>query len=345
MIIYVQGDIFQSNAQALVNTVNTVGIMGKGLALQFKKRYPHNFHEYEKACKANKVVLGKMFISHDTFMGIKKTIINFPTKNSWKNKSRLEDIICGLQDLLAELQARGIKSVAIPPLGCGLGGLRWHDVKDEIEKTFANFPDIEIQVYEPLKTANPAPVQLAPKKLTDIKASVLVSFKRYMELAISTEMTFVETHKLCYLSQCFGLNFKLQFAPYRYGPFANNLNFLLRDMEGIWINGYRDGTQSAFDTFGILPKGDEAYKIISPENQEKLDKLFDFIRGYESPLGMELLGTVHWLAHEQKVPLKIPDIQKALQQWCGNRQGWGDRKVKIFPPPLIEKAIESIANI
>lgn len=345
MISYVTGDIFQSNAEALVNTVNTVGIMGKGLALQFKKRFPNNFKEYQKACKENKVVLGKMFISQDSFMGMNKIIVNFPTKKTWKNKSSLLDIVNGLKDLVHEINERGISSVAIPPLGCGLGGLDWHTVKQEIETAFSPFPEINVQVFEPLKTPNPAPIQATPKNLTSIKAAILVSFMRYMDLATSTDMSFVEAHKLCYFSQIFGLDLKLKFAPYRYGPFANNLSFLLRDMENIWISGYRDGTQQAFSTFNILKKANDAYKIITPIDQNKLDNLFNFIEGYENPLGMELLATVHWVVDKYNITNDTKSVQKALRQWCGNRDGWGDRKMKYFSPPLIEKALERISTL
>lgn len=345
MITYVNGDIFQSGAIALVNTVNTVGVMGKGLALQFKKRFPNNFREYEKACRENKVELGKMLISCDSFMGIDKIIINFPTKNNWKSKSHLEDIISGLHDLVVQMLARNIASVAIPPLGCGLGGLHWEDVKREIEIAFSNYPDLDVQVYEPLCGANPAPVQTVEKKLTNIKAAVLVLFMRYMDLAVSTEMTFVEAHKLCYIAQSLGLDFKLDFAPYRYGPFANNLNYLLRDMESIWISGYRDGTQPAFSTFSILPKVEEAYELITPSTQNIIDKVFNFIEGYETPLGMELLATVHWIVTRQKIANDLQSVKNALHNWCDNRHGWGQRKAKYFPPPLIENAIARIKSL
>lgn len=345
MITCTSGNILHANTQALVNTVNTVGIMGKGLALQFKKMFPFNFREYERACKENRVILGKMFIVQDSFMGSTKFIINFPTKNNWKNKSRLQDIISGLQDMVIQLKALDISSVAIPPLGCGLGGLAWSDVKTEIEKIFSLYPEIDVQIYEPLKTANPAPVQFSKRHLTEIKAAVLTSFMRYMELAVSTDITFVETHKLCYFAQLFGIDLKLKFAPYRYGPYAQNLSYLLRDMENIWISGYGDGTKRAFDTFCLLPALKDVLHDITSSIKAVQDKLFQFIAGYETPLGLELLATVHWLAAQNNIPLQPDPMLRAIAGWCDNRNGWGHRKAKYFKPPFVENAIERIKTL
>lgn len=145
MIYYVKGNIFNSNAQAIVNTVNCVGVMGKGLALQFKNNYPSNFEAYKQACNNRQVIPGKMFVHQVD----DKIIINFPTKRHWKDNSLTEDISSGLDDLLKVIATYNIKSIAIPPLGCGLGGLEWKEVKKLIEQKLYILSATNVYVYEP----------------------------------------------------------------------------------------------------------------------------------------------------------------------------------------------------
>lgn len=149
MIESKQGNLLEENAQALVNTVNCVGIMGKGIALQFKKAYPQNFREYEKACKAKQVQPGKMFVFQTNSLFHPQYIINFPTKRHWKNPSKIEDIKSGLTSLVEEVQRLNITSIAIPPLGCGNGGLDWNLVKPLIESAFVQLPDVRVIIFEP----------------------------------------------------------------------------------------------------------------------------------------------------------------------------------------------------
>lgn len=146
MIHLVKGNLFDSKAEALVNTVNTVGVMGKGIALQFKMKYPKNFNLYFKACKEKTLEIGNLLITeNDTD---KKIIINFPTKKHWRNPSRYEYIEKGLKRLVDEIKARRIKSIAIPPLGAGNGGLDWKRVKSLIEQSLLGL-ECEIFLYEP----------------------------------------------------------------------------------------------------------------------------------------------------------------------------------------------------
>ncbi|MBZ0258634.1 macro domain-containing protein, partial [bacterium] len=128
MIEFATGNLLKADAEALVNTVNCVGFMGKGIALQFKQAFPENFKSYERACKKGEVKIGEIFVHDQHSMINPKYIFNFPTKNHWKGKSKIEDIKSGLDSLVKNIKRFGIKSIAIPPLGCGLGGLEWNEV-------------------------------------------------------------------------------------------------------------------------------------------------------------------------------------------------------------------------
>ncbi len=149
MIEYKSGDLLTEDAEALVNAVNCVGIMGRGIALQFKKAFPDNFIAYAAACKREEVQLGSMFVHNMDRLANPRYLINFPTKRHWRDKSRIEDIELGLDALVREITKRGIRHIAIPPLGCGLGGLEWLEVKQQIEQKLANLDGVRITVFEP----------------------------------------------------------------------------------------------------------------------------------------------------------------------------------------------------
>jgi O-acetyl-ADP-ribose deacetylase (regulator of RNase III) len=151
MIDYQTGDILQADAEALVNAVNCVGVMGRGLALAFKKAYPKNFKAYEVACAREQVQPGRMFVFDTGQPRNPKFIINFPTKRHWRGRSRIEDIESGLHALAQEIQARHIRSIALPALGSGLGGLDWHDVRPRIEKALGSLPNVHVILFEPRK--------------------------------------------------------------------------------------------------------------------------------------------------------------------------------------------------
>lgn len=164
MIEPLSGDLLKANAEALVNTVNCDGFMGRGLAAQFKRAFPANFRAYEQACKRGEVQVGKMLITSLHADRNPKWIVNFPTKRHWRNKSRIEDIDAGLAALVAEVGRLEIHTIAIPPLGCGLGGLRWADVRPRIERAFRELPDVHVLLFEPAQAADEVP--RAPRKRT-----------------------------------------------------------------------------------------------------------------------------------------------------------------------------------
>ncbi|MGA9407007.1 MAG: macro domain-containing protein [Bacteroidota bacterium] len=153
MLVLKQGNLLDADVEALVNTVNTVGVMGKGIALQFRGTFPKNYKAYSKAAKEGKLSLGKMFVFESKELNGPKFIINFPTKSHWKYKSRLEDIKTGLFDLIGVIRQHHIRSVAVPALGCGNGGLRWDDVRPLIEQVSLSLPDVEFLVYPPASDA------------------------------------------------------------------------------------------------------------------------------------------------------------------------------------------------
>ena len=155
MIELKTGDLLTTDAEALINTVNTVGVMGKGIALQFKKAFPENYESYKKACNEGRVKPGHMFIFDRQSLTNPHYIINFPTKRHWKGKSKVEDIKSGLASLVEDVKNLGIKSVAVPPLGCGLGGLRWSQVYALMKEAFANAPDVQWMVFEPSGAPTP----------------------------------------------------------------------------------------------------------------------------------------------------------------------------------------------
>ena len=149
MVEYKTGNILDEDVEALVNTVNCVGSMGRGIALQFKKSWPDNFKAYEVACRKKEVQPGRMFVFETGQLVSPRYIINFPTKRHWRDKSTIEDIDSGLNALVAEVRSRRIRSIAIPPLGAGLGGLAWADVRVRIERAIRNLPEVRTIVFEP----------------------------------------------------------------------------------------------------------------------------------------------------------------------------------------------------
>lgn len=152
-----QGNLLAADVDALVNTVNSQGVMGKGLALQFKRAFPDSFASYQRACRAGEVVPGRMHIVQR--LASPRFIINFPTKTHWRQPSKLSYIRDGLRDLTAQVRALGIASIAVPPLGCGLGGLAWADVKPLIIQVFEDLPEVRVVLFEPADAPPAGPIR------------------------------------------------------------------------------------------------------------------------------------------------------------------------------------------
>ena len=240
MITFTQGNLIESKAEALVNTVNTLGIMGKGIALMFKEAFPENFKVYEAACARKDVKLGYMFVTERRDMFGPRWIINFPTKANWRFPSRIEWIEEGLKDLRRVIEEKGIRSVAIPPLGSGNGGLDWNDVRPKIEAALADMPDLNVIVYEPVARYQNVAKKQGVEKLTPARALIAELIRRYWILGI--DCTILEVQKLAYflekqvVSRSLENTLNLRFEPNRYGPFSRGLGHLLNSLDGSYLH-------------------------------------------------------------------------------------------------------------
>jgi len=345
MIKYIKGNILESQAEAVINTVNTKGVMGKGIALQFKKSYPDMFTNYEHACKSGEVIIGKMHIWQNSTMFGPKYIINFPTKNDWKYPSKLEYIKLGLVDLAKMIKEYGIKSVAIPPLGCGNGGLDWNVVKPLVVEALKEFEELSFELFEPSGTPEKLIKPKAKTKhMTLTRALLLKLIKRYCILGY--ELTLLEVQKLAFFLQEFGEPMKLRYAKHIYGPYADNLRHVLIDFEGIYTQGFIDGSKNNPScVIKILPNAIteseeylDTHKESISDSLQRLAKVESLIEGYETPFGMELLSTVYWLIkNENKNPKNIEEIVQSVQSW-------NPRKARIMKPAFINKAVSRITE-
>jgi O-acetyl-ADP-ribose deacetylase (regulator of RNase III) len=337
MITLAQGNLFEADAEALVNTVNTVGVMGKGIALQFKKAYPENFHAYKHACDDRSVVAGKMFVFETHGLHNPKYIINFPTKRHWKGGSRMGDIEAGLRDLAATVTKLGIRSVAIPPLGCGNGGLDWRDVFPRIHDALTGLQNVQLLVYAP--KGAPAAEEMLNKtkrpRMTAGRAAVIGLMSRYG--AAGYRMTLLEVQKLVYFLQATGEPLeRVQFARAQYGPYADTLRHVLNRMEGHFIQGYGDGANTPDTSIELLPNAIEeadAFLEDHRDTKDRFDRVTNLIEGFETPYGMELLATVHWVATNDDI-LARSDVDAAI----AGVKAWSPRKKEKFKPEHIKIA-------
>jgi O-acetyl-ADP-ribose deacetylase (regulator of RNase III) len=335
LIRYTRGDILEAQTEALINTVNCVGVMGRGIALQFKRAYPANFKAYAAACKRGDVQPGRMFVYQTGEQASRRYIINFPTKVHWRGKSRIEHIESGLEALASEIRLRGIRSIAVPPLGSGLGGLDWAEVKPLIDRAFANLPDVEAEVYEPIGAPASRPASAERPRMTPGRAALVALMGRYLAGLLDPAINLLEVHKLMYFAQAAGEPLRLRYAKAWYGPYAENLRHVLMEVEGHLIIGYTGEFDSPDTVLAVLPgAAAEAEDFLSSndETQVRLDRVAELVEGFESPYGLELLSTVHWAAHEV-----LPDrVAIAEAVWA-----WGHRK-RQFTREQIDLALDRL---
>ncbi len=332
MIKLVQGDILKADVEALVNTVNCVGFMGRGIAAQFKRAFPENFRVYEAACRQRGLQPGRMLVVETGQLTNPRYIVNFPTKRHWRGRSRIEDIESGLEALAAEITRRRIKSVAVPPLGCGLGGLDWSEVRPRIEAALGELPGVQVLVYEPAgapRTEHMARSSKAPK-MTPGRAVLVGLVDRYLAGLMDPSVSLLEIHKLMYFAQEAGEPLQLTYVKGLYGPYATNLRHVLSRIEGHLVTGYADGGDDPEKELELVPGArDDAAAFLhqSPATKARFDRVASLVEGFESSFGMELLSTVHWIAaHENAAgPDTLVDSVYA----------WNERKRRFTPDQIL----------
>jgi len=337
MIHLVSGNLLEAKTEALVNTVNCVGVMGKGIALQFKQAFPDNFKDYARACDKGKVRIGKMFVYRTDRMFNPKYIINFPTKRHWKAKSRIEDIELGLEDLVRVTTDLGIRSIAVPPLGSGLGGLNWEEVKSLLMDAFDNVTGVDVLLYEPkgAPKSDKIPIATSKPEMTRGRALLIRLLDFYRSQGY--HHTLLEIQKLMYFLQEAGEKLRLKFKKHNYGPYAENLHHVLQRIDGHYIRGYgdRSGKSEVYLLEGAIEEADSFLKN-DEDAQKRLNSVARLIRGFETPYGMELLATVYWVAKESPELAKDPDLV------IGEVQKWSPRKKFRMQPQHITKALNRL---
>ncbi|HEY3900177.1 MAG TPA: macro domain-containing protein [Chthoniobacter sp.] len=349
-----QGNLLDAQVEAVVNTVNTVGVMGKGIALMFKERFPENFKVYEAACRDGDVQIGRMFVTSGVELDGPRWIINFPTKKHWRQPTKIEWVRAGLEDLKRVIQEKGIRSIALPPLGCGNGGLDWADVRPMIERSLAELPNVEVIVYEPTAKYQNVAKKQGVEKLTPARALIAEAVRRYWILGI--ECTLLETQKLAWFLERtikrMGLKdpLDLRFVADRYGPYAQRLMHLLNGLDGSYLHCDKRLMDAApFDTIWFEESKREtvALYLKTTEAREYLPALEatdELIDGFQSPLGMEALATVDWLVTKEGVEPTLGSIQEGLRRWPAEASAV-ERKLRLFNERLLDLSLRRLKEV
>jgi O-acetyl-ADP-ribose deacetylase (regulator of RNase III) len=348
-IEFTRGNLLEADAEALVNTVNTVGVMGKGVALMFKESFPENFREYEAAARAKELHVGKMFVTRrDVFLG-PKWIVNFPTKAHWRYPSRMEWVAQGLDDLKAVIAENRIRSIALPPLGAGNGGLDWARVRDLIVEKLQDLDDVKVIIFEPTRQYQNVAKRTGVEKLTPPRAAIAELVRRYSILGI--ECSLLEVQKLGYFLERFNRkltlpSFEFNFAANKYGPYSEKLRHMLNGLDGSYLHcDKRLADAAAFD----LIRFDEArrepvtlfMKTEGMTHWPAVEATAELIDGFESPLGMELLATVDWLVSELAVQPEVGEIRSSLAHWPGGKEA-AERKLRLFEDRIVQIALDAL---
>jgi O-acetyl-ADP-ribose deacetylase (regulator of RNase III) len=331
-----QGNLLEAQVDALVNTVNTEGVMGKGIALQFKKAFPSSYEEYRRECDAGRVQVGKVLVCRLGTL-VPRYIIQFPTKKHWRNPSKIEYVKTGLVDLVEQVKKLGIRSIAVPPLGCGNGGLAWADVYPLLEAAFEPLPDVRAILFAPAGAPEPAAMPNLTKRprMTAGRAAVLAIMERYLSTGYDYQLSFLEIQKLAYFLQSAGQPLKLDYHANRYGPYADELRHVLNHIEGHFTQGFGDGRTAPETPITLLPGASKAateFLAEDPTTRERLNRVASLIEGFETPLGMELLATVHWVMQEREGARE--DVGAAIE----GVHAWNSRKAKEMKPVQIRAA-------
>jgi O-acetyl-ADP-ribose deacetylase (regulator of RNase III) len=353
MITFRQGNLLEAQVEALVNTVNTVGVMGKGIALMFKEAFPANFRAYEEACQRKELRTGRMFVTENPALQGPRWLINFPSKKHWRQPSKLEWIVEGLQDLRRVIGELNIHSIALPPVGCGNGGLDWHEVRPEIEAALGPLESVEVVVFEPTAKYQNVAKPTGVTKLTPARALVAEIVRRYWVLGI--ECTNLEVQKLCWFLERTILRMgiadplDLRFRADKYGPYSDRLRHLLNGLDGSYLHcDKRLSDASPSDTIWFDEERRAFLELYLRQEEQRallpvLDRTAALIDGFESPLGMELLATVDWLIDREQCEASVPAIRDGLAHWSAGPEA-AARKLKLFDDRLIGLALERLAT-
>jgi O-acetyl-ADP-ribose deacetylase (regulator of RNase III) len=351
MIAFRQGNLLEADVEAVVNTVNTVGVMGRGIALMFKERFPENYRTYQAACKAREVCTGEMFVTASDELQGPRWIINFPTKEHWKAPTRIEWVKSGLVDLVRVIKEKDIRSIALPPLGCGNGGLQWSDVRPLIVSALSDLEGVEVIVYEPTEKYQNVAKREGVQKLTVARALVAETIRRYWVLGI--ECTLLEIQKLAwFLERSMELRgmdnvLNLQFQADRYGPYSPRLNHLLNALDGSYLRSdKRISDCGPMDTIAFADSQAELVSLFFKSGEGKdyamiLEDTDRWIDGFQSPLGMELLATVDWLLQKEAAEPELSSLREGLRHWPAGADA-GQRKLRIFDDRLLGLALKRI---
>nr|WP_236590078.1 macro domain-containing protein [Sphingobacterium multivorum] len=341
MIKFLKGDLLKAQAQALVNTVNTVGVMGKGIALQFKEAFPYNNKIYIQACKNKELEPGKLLMVKDNnLLYGEKLIINFPTKKHWRHPSKYEYIASGLISLRKLIINEKIKSIAIPPLGAGNGGLEWEKVKPMITDALGDLP-IEIQIFEPnahIKELLQKQDQKRQVNLSPARASLLYGLFAFESFGEYSSL--FSANKIAYFLQRLGQDLKLNFTRNHYGPYAIGVEKVLYHLNGVFLKGLEQGQARPFEPLKLnYEKWEMVERYVSEMDEierDRLKSLLQFLKNFTSELSLEVLATVDFVLN-QNPDYTIDEVVKSIGQW-------NTRKAQIFKIESITRAYQHLNN-
>lgn len=306
MIEFTTGNLLESSAECLINTVNCEGYMGKGIAYQFKLKFPNNNKDYIKACKSKTLVVGKLHY----FKEDEKTIVNFPTKDKWRQNSKIEYITDGLDELVRILPELCVSSIAIPPLGCGNGGLQWNEVKTIIVDKLSPIQDkYKILVYEPSRNYSTKPKEQPKLKVSNlVLMNIKLNLNRFNNLRLQ---------KTGFVMNIFLGESYFKFKKHKYGPYDNVISILSKE-----IKAFQDyyGTRNTNEAYEI------AYRtIVSEQSRLKLsnltpalEKACEYVNRIESDKDLECISTVLFLIQDKKVRNKY-EVFKEFKEWSEDK--------------------------
>lgn len=324
MITYTTGDLLQSPAEALVNTVNCEGYMGKGIAYQFKLQFPENNISYIRACKSGELVVGKLHSTYEKG----KLIINFPTKNKWRADSKIEYIQDGLKELVRLIIDKDIKTIAIPPLGSGNGGLIWSEVKKVIEESLLQIPNsVSVYIYEPSKS-----YQSAPSMEPRLSASALVLMLIKQKLVKFSTM---RLQKTAYFINVFAEEQYFRFSKHKYGPYDHSIEVISSSIREFQKYYCVEDTSEAYRILSNKIVSDSVTKKIE-RLMPSIDKAATFVNCIHNNHELEAIATVHFIiSHNNGIN---------EENIINNFIGWSVDKANRFNTDDIVKAIQKLVN-